>query len=997
MTDRNGNYVNVARTGGTTGDITEVAGYPNSRYVLFYYQDSANPHQITQAVDGTRSVSYTYDSLHRLTSFTDANGKTTSFTYKSGSQLGDLASATDPLGNVGNVSYDSSFRLSSLSGQLGAYSYAYTSSSGVITACDITDPNGFVRHLTYTWGYVGSDERAVGKPEQQLTSYNRQPGSKHILNAVDQLNRTTSYTYDSVGNVTSVTRQGSTSDVTTSFTYDPVFSRLTSVTDPLNHTWSAIVDGFGNVASLTDAANNKTTATYNQFGEVTSITDAITPNGNTTHYTYTSRGDPATVVDPLGNTTSFTTDALGRVTRVVDPLGNATQFAYDGRSHVTTVTDAKGGTTTYQYDGLGDLKTVTDANHHSTQISYNFTAGTVQACDAVNHCQTSTVNGLGNVVNSVDGRGASSSFGYDGLGRLAGASFTAGIYSSSFGYTYDGGNRLTQIWNNSQSPPTVTHTFAYDLLDNLTSATSPEGTVTYTYDAARRRATMKAGSQATVNYTFDADNRITALSSGPLSASVAYDQDSRRTSLTQPNGLIVTYGYDAASNLTSLIDKVNGNTIGYAYYTYDANGRRVGGSGNLGLADINLPAAASVTYAANNTLSTWNGTAAATDGANNLTGDPTNDFAYFFDERNHLAQVSHLSITQSWMTYDGLGRREQLGNNVGSLSWTNYLYDGITPVQEQSSSGSKVDSLTMPGSGEVLARTDSSGTVAPIYDGTGSTVWLVNSAGAIATQYTYEAYGKPTPALAASSNPFQFTGREHDPSGLYFMRNRYYSPTLSRFVSSDPIGFGGGDANLFRYAGGDPVNSSDPLGTFYVDAGGGIGIGFFGPSDFALGGISFDLGPLLANLGLIFARNGAGLTGGGGLSGDRASLGEGGPPEDTFFGPGLLQVQLGGPNAQIRKAPPPAVESPDSKFWNCIVDKLFSGDTLFIAPGCIALSGGCLYYKDKFLCTTGLATCGLAWGIWRYCGAKARGENPPPLPPYTAPGPGSPNPVSPGP
>ena len=415
---------------------------------------------------------------------------------------------------------------------------------------------------------------------------------------------------------------------------------------------------------------------------------------------------------------------------------------------------------------------------------------------------------------------------------------------------------------------------------------------------ARRQ--FRAGSQSTVNYTFDADNRITALSSGPLSASVAYDQDSRRTSLTQPNGLTVTYGFDAASNLTSLIDKVNGNTIGYAYYTYDANGRRVGGSGNLGLADINLPAAASATYAANNTLSTWNGTAAATDGANNLTGDPTNDFAYFFDERNHLAQVNHLSITQYWMIYDGFGRREQLGNNVGSLSWTNYLYDGITPVQEQSSSGSKVDSLTMPGSGEVLARTDASGTVAPIYDGTGSTVWLVNSAGAIATQYMYEAYGKPTAALTASSNPFQFTGREHDPSGLYFMRNRYYSPTLSRFVSSDPIAFDGGDANLFRYAGGDPVNSSDPLGTV-ISGGVGVGIAcctFGGPSDFALDGISFDfsqLGVALVGQGLTLAINsGAGLTVGWGT----ASRGQSGLP-GSFGGLPGGTVQVNWVNPRI--------------------------------------------------------------------------------------------------
>ena len=60
---------------------------------------------------------------------------------------------------------------------------------------------------------------------------------------------------------------------------------------------------------------------------------------------------------------------------------------------------------------------------------------------------------------------------------------------------------------------------------------------------------------------------------------------------------------------------------------------------------------------------------------------------------------------------------------------------------------------------------------------------------------------------------YRFAGREWDPeSGLYYMRARYYDPQLGRWVSEDPIGLGGGDGNLFQYAGGDPVNGTDPSG-----------------------------------------------------------------------------------------------------------------------------------------------------------------------------------------
>ena len=58
----------------------------------------------------------------------------------------------------------------------------------------------------------------------------------------------------------------------------------------------------------------------------------------------------------------------------------------------------------------------------------------------------------------------------------------------------------------------------------------------------------------------------------------------------------------------------------------------------------------------------------------------------------------------------------------------------------------------------------------------------------------------------------QFTGRENDGLGLYFYRARYYSPTFQRFIAQDPIGFAGGDTNLYAYGLNDPISETDPLG-----------------------------------------------------------------------------------------------------------------------------------------------------------------------------------------
>jgi RHS repeat-associated protein len=118
----------------------------------------------------------------------------------------------------------------------------------------------------------------------------------------------------------------------------------------------------------------------------------------------------------------------------------------------------------------------------------------------------------------------------------------------------------------------------------------------------------------------------------------------------------------------------------------------------------------------------------------------------------------------------------------------------------------------MPDTGEVAAWI-SNGTqlTVPVQDRIGSTVGLVGSSGALATQYQYEPYGKASSSGQASVYPYQFAGTEQD-TGLYHLQYRFYSPGLARFISQDPLGVSGSGVNLFAYANDDPVNEVDPLG-----------------------------------------------------------------------------------------------------------------------------------------------------------------------------------------
>jgi RHS repeat-associated protein len=244
----------------------------------------------------------------------------------------------------------------------------------------------------------------------------------------------------------------------------------------------------------------------------------------------------------------------------------------------------------------------------------------------------------------------------------------------------------------------------------------------------------------------------------------------------------------------------SGNVLGNLTYTYDPAGHRtsVGGS----LAQINVPGAlASATYDAANELVNWSGTSLTYDADGNLTSD--GQHTYNWNSRNQLAGISGSS---SAVQYDAIGRR------VKSPSGTSFLYDGTTAVQEQTNGAPTSNSLLGPRVDEILARQDSSGTYSFLRDALGSTVALTTPSGAVNTTYSYEPFGGTSTTPTESQNPTQYAARENDGNGLYYYRARYYSTRFQRFISEDPLGFRGGQLNLFEYVGNEPVSHVDPTG-----------------------------------------------------------------------------------------------------------------------------------------------------------------------------------------
>ena len=182
------------------------------------------------------------------------------------------------------------------------------------------------------------------------------------------------------------------------------------------------------------------------------------------------------------------------------------------------------------------------------------------------------------------------------------------------------------------------------------------------------------------------------------------------------------------------------------------------------------------------------------------TGDQT---VYTWDHRNRLTGVDLVvgatTTAVARYTYDALDRRIKAVSG-GATRWT--AYDGISAILDFDGSGATTARyLQGEAVDEILARETAGGAVAwYLPDRLGTIRDLADHAGAIIDHVDYSAYGQILAETApAVGDRWKFTGREWDAAA-------------GRWLSQDPIGFAGGDANLYRYVSNAPSESIDPLG-----------------------------------------------------------------------------------------------------------------------------------------------------------------------------------------
>ena len=401
------------------------------------------------------------------------------------------------------------------------------------------------------------------------------------------------------------------------------------------------------------------------------------------------------------------------------------------------------------------------------------------------------------------------SFTYDDAGNRL--TMTDGTGTTDF--TYDNLNRPTFI---SDGAANVVG-YGYDAAGRRTSITYPgsTGTVTYGYDDANRLTSVTDWLSMATSYTYDAANRLTSTTLGNgLISDRTYDDSNRLLTLVNRDGLTTissyTYTLDNVGNRSQVVDTTGTTTYGYdglyrltgvtypnldvQSYTYDAMGNR--------LTRVQNSVPTTYTYDDAGQMTAAGATAYTYDGDGNTTAAGAD--AYAWDAENRLVGTTIGGVTSTY-AYNGAGLRTS--RTIGGVT-TTYAWDltGSLPEVLQDNAGNKyVYAL------DLISKTN--GTTQEYYltDGLGSTTGITDGSGNVTGTYAYDAFGAVRSQTGATTE-WSYTGEQNDPTGLEYLRARYYDANTGRFLSQDPMPL----LQRYAYAYDNPANLVDLSG---LDAG----------------------------------------------------------------------------------------------------------------------------------------------------------------------------------
>jgi RHS repeat-associated protein len=349
---------------------------------------------------------------------------------------------------------------------------------------------------------------------------------------------------------------------------------------------------------------------------------------------------------------------------------------------------------------------------------------------------------------------------------------------------------------------------------------SPLGSTTsYLYNTfVNGRLPSTGTDEWTTTYQYGCGDQLTSITRGSVT-SVAGNNQYGYTVSRDPNGRIIdkvetingqaihfVYAYDDFGRLLT----VSKDGVQTESYSYDSNGNRIRETNTaFGIADRELSwsvedhaiQAGDITYRYDQDDYL----------ADRTDGNGTTE--YFYSSTGELLRVTLPDSTEIGYINDPQGRR--IAKKANSAVTEKYLWSSLTTLLAVYDAGDNLKQRFLYADGRMPYAMIAGGTTYYLhYDQVDTLRLVTDSQGGSVKQIDYDTFGNIlSDSNAGFTVPFGYAGGLHDrDTHLVRFGYRDYLPEIGKWMAKDPIGFAGGDSNLFGYVSGDPVNFIDPEG-----------------------------------------------------------------------------------------------------------------------------------------------------------------------------------------
>ena len=752
----------------------------------------------------------------------DANGRVTDVVdQENGHQIFDRQILTNG---------DIQTRVETAEGNITTY-LDHTDTNGTYTST-ITDPNGLVTDYTRS-----ADELAVSKtlPDGTLLDftydYDPEHKTKYIKDVSVQtpvgltLQTTSSRTYTDTNTddiIDRIERTVTVNSKTVTSVHDTLTAQITQ-TSPLGRTVTSTYDPNTLLTSSVSVPGLlDTTYGYDPQGRITLIKTGV----RETVFTYDPSGNIQSIEDPKHNTTTFEYDAVGRTTRVHRPDTTDIYFDYDLNGNMTVLTNPAAVDHKYTYNKVNGVETYDPPVSPDYSYTYDkdrrllqktFPSGQFIKNIYTNTQLTQIQTPEGNVdmtyfpssgnLQTVSKGGESVTYGYDG--SLVTSKTLAGTLNLTLSYVYNNDFLLTDFTYAGS-----TSGFGYDNDGLLTSAGGytitrnalnglPESVGDGTFVLGRvfngygelENQTVSVDSTSVNNWslTFDDNGRIETKyeTVAGISATYGYEYDSigRLTKVYKDSSLVEEYVY------TNGIRSLENNSLrGISGKSYNYND------------EDQLLTAGQVVYQYNQDGFLWT----KVDGIDSTT--------YDYSSRGELLEVALPDGRTIEYVHGPLGRR--VAKKVNGAIEEKYLWNGLTQLLAvYDGSDNLVMRFEYADARMPFSMEKGGSTYYLTFDQVGSLRAVTDASGTVVKRVDYDSFGNIlTDTAPAFSILFGFAGGLHDrDTNLVRFGFRDYDPEIGRWTAKDPIGFYGGDIDLYGYCLDDPLNLIDFIGLRVTD------------------------------------------------------------------------------------------------------------------------------------------------------------------------------------